>query len=135
MRAAGGVVVSVVDGSGERSMLTDRGPCPQLRADEIDVDWLRDCDVLHVSGYAMLGDPIAAGGCYGRPARRGRRAPGSASTSHRPEASPTSELTGCSHGSSELAPDVVFAGERRARRRSDASRPPRRSSSSTALAA
>ena len=50
----GGVVVSVVDESGERSMLTDRGPSQGLRPEEIDVGWLRGCDVLHISGYALL---------------------------------------------------------------------------------
>ncbi len=74
MRAAGGVVVSLVDDSGERSMLTDRGPCPQLRAEEIDVGWLRGCDVLHISGYALLAGSIAEAGARAAGAARAQGA-------------------------------------------------------------
>jgi sugar/nucleoside kinase (ribokinase family) len=52
-----GVVVSLVEG-GERSMASDRGVAPTLTADEIDAAWLDDCDVLHLSGYALLREPI-----------------------------------------------------------------------------
>jgi ribokinase len=73
--AAGGVVVSVVaKGSGERSMLTDRGPSSQLRADEIDVAWLRGCDVLHLSGYALLHGPIVEAGARAAGAARAQGA-------------------------------------------------------------
>jgi sugar/nucleoside kinase (ribokinase family) len=108
--AAGGVVVSVVDGSAERSMLTDRGPSPQLRAEEIDVRWLRGCDVLHVSGYAMLDGPIA---------QAAARAAGAA----RSQSAHISVDLGSARGIAdfgadrllarleELAPDTVFAGD------------------------
>ena len=52
-----GVVVSLVDG-GERSMASDRGVAPTLRPDELEADWLDGCDVLHLSGYALLREPI-----------------------------------------------------------------------------
>jgi ribokinase len=52
-----GVVVSLVDG-GERSMASDRGVAPTLRPDELEADWLDRCDVLHLSGYALLREPI-----------------------------------------------------------------------------
>jgi sugar/nucleoside kinase (ribokinase family) len=52
-----GVVVSVVDG-GERSMASDRGVAPTFRPDELDAGWLDGCDVLHLSGYALLREPI-----------------------------------------------------------------------------
>jgi sugar/nucleoside kinase (ribokinase family) len=109
--ADGGVVVSIVDGSGTRSMLTDRGPSQQLRAEEIDVAWLRGCDVLYVSGYALL---------HGSIAEAGARAAGAA----RAQGSRISVDLGSARGIAEfgaeklrtrlelLDPDVVFGGER-----------------------
>jgi sugar/nucleoside kinase (ribokinase family) len=55
---ATGIVVSVVQDR-ERSMASDRGVAPGLRPDELEASWL-DCDVLHLSGYALLREPIAA---------------------------------------------------------------------------
>ncbi|HEU5244432.1 MAG TPA: carbohydrate kinase family protein [Gaiellaceae bacterium] len=55
---ATGVVVSVVH-DGDRSLASDRGVAPSLAPDELDVAWFA-CDVLHVSGYALLREPIAA---------------------------------------------------------------------------
>jgi sugar/nucleoside kinase (ribokinase family) len=52
-----GVVVSLVDGDGRRTMVSDRGVAPELN--EIDQAWLEGCDVLHVSGYSLLREPIA----------------------------------------------------------------------------
>jgi ribokinase len=55
---ATGIVVSVVDG-GDRSLASDRGVAPSFAPEEIDGAWL-GCDVLHLSGYALLREPIAA---------------------------------------------------------------------------
>jgi len=52
-----GVVVSIVE-DGERSMASDRGVAPTLMPDELDPAWL-ECDVLHVSGYALLREPVS----------------------------------------------------------------------------
>jgi len=52
-----GVVVSVVE-DGERSLASDRGVAASFAPEEIDAAWL-DCDVLHLSGYALLREPIA----------------------------------------------------------------------------
>jgi sugar/nucleoside kinase (ribokinase family) len=54
-----GVVVSLVDERGERSMFPDRGAATRLRADELVPDWLA-CDHLHVSGYALTAEPVAS---------------------------------------------------------------------------
>lgn len=54
---ATGVVVSVVE-AGDRSMASGRGVAPSLEPDELEDAWL-DCDVLHLSGYALLAEPIA----------------------------------------------------------------------------
>jgi sugar/nucleoside kinase (ribokinase family) len=108
--AGGGVVVSVVDGSAERTMLTDRGPSPQLRAEEIDVAWLQGCDVLHISGYAMLGGPIAEAAVRAACAARTQRA--------RISVDLASARGIADFGADrliarleELAPNVVFAGD------------------------
>jgi sugar/nucleoside kinase (ribokinase family) len=55
---ATGVVVSIVGDDGERSMASDRGVAPSLEPEELDPAWL-DCDVLHVSGYALLREPVS----------------------------------------------------------------------------
>jgi sugar/nucleoside kinase (ribokinase family) len=100
----------VVDDTGERSMLTDRGPCPLLRADELDVRWLRGCDVLHVSGYALLEGPIAEAGA---------RAAGAARAQGARISVDLATARGIADFGAErlfarldqLAPDVAFAGE------------------------
>ncbi|HEY8107085.1 MAG TPA: PfkB family carbohydrate kinase [Gaiellaceae bacterium] len=53
-----GVVVSIVD-AGDRALASDRGVAPSLAPEELDAAWLA-CDVLHLSGYALLREPIAA---------------------------------------------------------------------------
>jgi ribokinase len=55
---ATGVVVSVVGADGDRALASDRGVAPTLTPDELDPGWL-ECDVLHLSGYALLREPIA----------------------------------------------------------------------------
>lgn len=53
-----GVVVSLVDDEGRRTMISDRGVAPLLRPDDLDVGWLRGCDWLHVTGYSLFRGPI-----------------------------------------------------------------------------
>jgi sugar/nucleoside kinase (ribokinase family) len=55
---ATGVVVSVSEGGGERTMLTDRGVCPQLSAAEADDAWFAGCDWLHLPLYSLVDAPI-----------------------------------------------------------------------------
>jgi sugar/nucleoside kinase (ribokinase family) len=57
-----GVVVSIVEADGRRSLLSDPGAAPGLRPEELDVRWLRGCDVLHLSGYALVRRPIDEAG-------------------------------------------------------------------------
>jgi sugar/nucleoside kinase (ribokinase family) len=54
---ATGVVVSIVHG-GDRALASDPGVAPSLAPGEVDEAWLA-CDVLHLSGYALLREPIA----------------------------------------------------------------------------
>jgi ribokinase len=70
---ATGVVVSLVGADGERSMASDRGVAPELAPEEIDPAWL-DCDVLHLSGYALLREPIAHAALLAAQLARGRGA-------------------------------------------------------------
>ena len=55
---ATGIVVSVVGRDGERALASDRGVAPSLEPGELEPQWF-DCDILHVSGYALLRQPIA----------------------------------------------------------------------------
>jgi len=54
-----GVVVALVGPDGERTMATDRGVAPELRAEELDPAWFLGCRWLHLSGYSLLAEPIA----------------------------------------------------------------------------
>jgi sugar/nucleoside kinase (ribokinase family) len=53
-----GVVVSLVGADGTRTMASDRGVAPALRAEELEMRWLRGCDVLHLPAYSLLAGPI-----------------------------------------------------------------------------
>ncbi|MEP6909094.1 MAG: carbohydrate kinase family protein [Actinomycetota bacterium] len=55
---ANGVVVSLVTSDGARTMLSDRGVAPGLRAEDLDVRWFGGCDWLFLSGYSLLRGPI-----------------------------------------------------------------------------
>ena len=111
-RVAGktGVVVSFVGPDGERSMATDRGVSPELRAEELDAAWFAGCRWLHLSGYSLLAEPIAEAALAAGRAARGEGATVSVDLSswsairaYGPERF-RARLD-------ELAPDVVFANE------------------------
>jgi sugar/nucleoside kinase (ribokinase family) len=55
----GGVVVSIRDALGQRTMASDRGVASLLDRSELDPAWVESCDVLHVSGYCLLREPMA----------------------------------------------------------------------------
>ncbi|MBM3678725.1 MAG: hypothetical protein FJW96_12730, partial [Actinobacteria bacterium] len=58
--AGNGVVVSLVEPGGERTMCPDRGVATLLGADEIDAADVDGCDWLQVSGYALFEEPVAS---------------------------------------------------------------------------
>jgi sugar/nucleoside kinase (ribokinase family) len=70
-----GVVVSLVDAGGDRTMASDRGVAPQLLSDELEMRWFGNVDWLHITGYALFRKPIdeaaakAAGGVRGQGGR------------------------------------------------------------------
>jgi ribokinase len=53
-----GVVVSLVAPDGARTMASDRGVSPDLRADELDLGWFEGQD-LHLPAYSLVREPIA----------------------------------------------------------------------------
>jgi sugar/nucleoside kinase (ribokinase family) len=55
-----GVVVSLVGPDGDRTMASDRGVSPELRAEELEPAWLEGCEHLHLPGYSLLRSPIDA---------------------------------------------------------------------------
>jgi sugar/nucleoside kinase (ribokinase family) len=60
--AATGCVVALVDGSGERSMLNDRGANARLRASDLDPGVLSGAAHLHLSGYVLLDESSGPAG-------------------------------------------------------------------------
>ena len=105
-----GVVVSLVAPDGDRTMLSDRGVSPFLRAEELEVRWFAGCDWLHLSGYSLLRLPIeeaAAKATGAVQAQGGRVSVDLATAAGIAEYGPERLL-----GRLELLrPDVVFANE------------------------
>jgi sugar/nucleoside kinase (ribokinase family) len=102
----GGVVVSMRNSHGQRTMASDRGAASLLAASELDPVWVRDCDVLHVSGYCLLGEPMAAAAiAAARLARRVSVDLASAADISRVGAEQFTERV------TALGPDIVFATE------------------------
>ena len=103
-----GVVVSVVQG-GDRSLASDRGVAPSLAPEELDAAWVA-CDVLHLSGYALLREPIV--GAALRAKRLAREHGARVSV----DVAAWTEIRAYGPGRfrelvEELAPDVLFATE------------------------
>ena len=105
-----GVVVSFVGADGERSMATDRGVAPELRAEELEAGWFSGCEWLHLSGYSLLAEPIG----HAALAAAGLARAGNARLSV--DLSSWSAIRAYGPGRfrerlEELAPDVAFANE------------------------
>jgi sugar/nucleoside kinase (ribokinase family) len=100
-----GVVVSLAS-AGDRTMASDRGAAPHLDPRELDDAWF-DCDVLHLSGYSLLREPIAATAVAAAHAARAHGAEVSVDVS-------TWTLADDAFRARvrEVAPDIVFANER-----------------------
>jgi ribokinase len=58
VRGRTGTVVSLVGVDGNRTMASDRGVSPELRAEELEPAWLEGCEHLHLPGYSLLRAPI-----------------------------------------------------------------------------
>jgi sugar/nucleoside kinase (ribokinase family) len=55
-----GVVVSLVDVDGSRTMVSDRGVATELAPDELEPEWFDRADWLHLSGYSLMGESIGS---------------------------------------------------------------------------
>ena len=53
-----GSICSLVSPAGDRSMAADRGSARELRPDELEPPWFAGCTHLHVSGYALVVEPV-----------------------------------------------------------------------------
>jgi sugar/nucleoside kinase (ribokinase family) len=104
-----GVVVSLVDRTGERSMFPARGVATELRPDELEPDWLA-CDHLHVSGYALAAEPVASAAVRAVELARSRGAQASVDLSSWSAIRDTGPARFRALVES-LRPDVVFANE------------------------
>ena len=100
-----GVVVSIA-AAGDRTMASDRGTAPELSPQDLEAEWF-DCDVLHVSGYSLLREPIASAVDAGAGHARsfGARVSADVSTWTLVDDAFRDRLAA-------LAPDLVFATER-----------------------
>jgi sugar/nucleoside kinase (ribokinase family) len=106
----GGVVVALVDPSGERTMCSDRGVATDLRREEIEEAWFEGCTHLHVSGYALFREPvaIAARSAVDSARRRGARISVDLSSWSAIRDFGAERFRSLL---AEIAPDVVFANE------------------------
>jgi ribokinase len=105
-----GVVVAFVGPDGERTMATDRGVAPELRAEELEPGWFEGCRWLHLSGYSLLAEPIAGAALAAAGLARDAGARVSV------DLSSWSAIRAFGPGEfrarlEELGPDVVFANE------------------------
>jgi sugar/nucleoside kinase (ribokinase family) len=99
-----GVVVSLVEPGGDRTMASDRGVAPTLRPDELDPAWFADCDWLHLTGYSLLASPMAEAAEAAAALRTGRLSV---------DLSSWTAIRGARLGErlARLEPDVVFGNE------------------------
>lgn len=106
----GGIICSLVDENGERSMLSDRGNATDFRPDELEPEWLEGCDHLFVSGYALLRQPVreAALAAIGLARDLGAKVSVDLSSWSAIEEHGTQAFRALLF---ELEPDVVFANE------------------------
>ncbi len=104
-----GVVVSLVQPDGDRTMASDRGSAPDLRREDLQDEWF-ECDALHLSGYSLMQAPI--GGAAEHAARLARAHGAAVSV----------DLSSWTHidrfgdtmrdALARINPDVVFGNER-----------------------
>lgn len=102
----GGLVVSIRDQPAGRTMASDRGLSSLLDATELDPAWVASCEVLHVSGYCLMAEPMAQTAIYA--AGHARRVTVDLASAH------DIELLGAQTFAARLEalePDLAFATE------------------------
>ncbi len=103
---AGGVVVSTREVDGGRTMASDPGGAAELSAADVDPEWVRSADVLHVSGYCLLREEMA--GAALAAARAAPRVTLDLASAHDIALFGVARFAGLVR---ELGPSVVFANE------------------------
>ena len=105
-----GSICSLVSPEAERSMAADRGTARELRPEEIEPDWLAGVDHLHVSGYALMVEPVRSAAL--RAAELGRAEGARISVDLASwSAIRDSGVDAFRDAARALEPDVVFANE------------------------
>jgi sugar/nucleoside kinase (ribokinase family) len=105
-----GTICSLVSPEGERSMASDRGSATDFSAEELDSAWVAGCDHLHVSGYALMVEPVRSAAL--RAGELGRREGARVSVDLASwSAIRDSGVEAFRDAVRALAPDVVFANE------------------------
>jgi len=102
----GGVVVSTREPDGARTMASDRGVASRLEPSALDPSWVRTPDVLHVSGYCLLREPMAKAAIAA--ARLARRVTVDLASAHDIARFGREDFTARLRA---LGPDLVFANE------------------------
>ena len=102
----GGVVVSTRGVDGTRTMTSDRGVAFRLESSALDPSWVASADVLHVSGYCLLREPMAEAAIAA--ARLARRVTVDLASAHDIALCGVERFTARLQA---LGPDLVFANE------------------------
>jgi sugar/nucleoside kinase (ribokinase family) len=102
----GGVVVSIRNTNGHRTMASDRGVAAQLHPSDLDPAWVRSCDVLHVSGYCLFHEAMAEAAIEA--AKHARRLSVDLASAHDIEIAGARQFT---QRLKALNPDLAFATE------------------------
>jgi sugar/nucleoside kinase (ribokinase family) len=108
-----GTICSLVTAAGERSMASDRGTARELRPEDLDLAWLA-CDHLHVSGYALMTEPVRSAALRAVELAKAHGAPVSVDLSSW-SAIRDSGKERFRDALRAAAPDVVFANEEETR--------------------
>jgi sugar/nucleoside kinase (ribokinase family) len=110
MAGRNGTICSLVSAEGERSMAADRGTATDLRPSEVDPAWLDGVDHLHVSGYALMVEPIRSAALRAVELARERGARVSLDLGTWSAIRDTG-IEVFANAARQLAPDVLFASE------------------------
>jgi sugar/nucleoside kinase (ribokinase family) len=87
-------------------MLSDRGVAPELRAEELQNEWLDGCEHLHLPAYSVLAPPIRDAAYAAA-----ERVPGTSLDLSSTAAIRAAGIDELQAAVSRLRPDVVFANE------------------------
>jgi sugar/nucleoside kinase (ribokinase family) len=105
-----GSICSLVSPAGDRSMAADRASARELRPDELEPAWFAGCTHLHVSGYALMVEPVRSAALRAAGIARAEGAHVSLDLASW-SAIRDSGVEAFRESARALAPEVVFANE------------------------